>query len=120
MLKFVILVSFILYSSSAWSNDCEINQFCELEGTLVVYKTPPEFTAYIELADSSCIPLALSLEQYERYSYLNDQPVAITGLTFLHSSGYDVISYKYEGRWVGNFCSASYGLYIANRGIKAR
>jgi hypothetical protein len=90
------------------AESCQIGEHCNVAGVLRIFRTPPEFTAILNVG-SGCVPLALPNSIYEDSTNWNDRRVLISGMAFAsHRSDEFVVTYELNGRNVtAGACGAS-------------
>ena len=110
---FLALIAISVVAVSADSS-CDIGEDCRVSGIISIYRTPPAFTAILEI-DQSCIPLALPDAVYSDADSWNGKRVVLRGEALPnYSSGGGVLTYETRGRDViASLCGDSpYALFV--------
>ncbi len=97
--------------ATATDQQCEIDANCKVTGTLIIYRTPPEFTAVVQLG-SRCVSLALPEYLYAESDSWNGRTVTVSGLSIAHRTSTGIVSYEVDGRYLTAICSSPYAIFV--------
>jgi hypothetical protein len=100
IMKALLSTMLVVLSSLTVSgeNTCDVGDKCTISGVISIYRTPPAFTATLDLG-ATCVPLALPDSVYSDADLWSGKQVIIRGEALPNYSSDDaVLTYEVSGR----------------------
>ena len=107
MKKLVLLLLLAFSNASVAQDICIDDKNCNVIGTLRLYVSPPTPTAFIDLDDGQCIPVALEDSYIKANTHLSGKKVSLTGRALKHYSDSSIVSYEENERNISTLCNLS-------------
>jgi hypothetical protein len=115
MKKLALLLLFAFSNALIAQDICVDAKKCNVIGTLRLYVTPPTSTAFIDLDDGQCIPIALEDSYIKANASLSGKKVSLAGSVLKHYSASGIVSYEENGRNISTLCNLTGIVIWANK-----